>query len=771
MDDNKSLSLLVSINDLFKIESSIAVSNNSEAFKAIEIKTGRSVIVSILKRKFDAYKDVEDAKEFLERLRKIKSLGSYVSDLINFGVDKDGVGYSISKITSTNSILSGNISLGEASRRFEAMLSLIRKLHKEGIILGDISNDTFYISRDGNIGVLALNGSYPTKNVFYMTEKSYLLPSEEEPISKASDIYRFGILCYKLFLNDSTAYPFDDNKNYIPVSMTKSVPRFIDIALKTCLSETPKERFSDVEELYNYIKVEKEKFSNIDEESFNLSNDEFKKLKVLNELTLREEKDDKHSKHALAYVIGGVFVFLILILFMFLHSSKTSNKNVVISMSSSQTSKDNLEKREAHLKRIYDSEDPVTYVAIVNMAAKAPTPQQRELVEKYILKRFVNYRFDKMSVVLREFFNGITQNIVPDFYEKLLLSLDKNYPIEKRITLFKELVRTNRSLIVNFAFALSLDTNDTKGYREIFTYILDDQYKEDISRRTFDALVIAEYTAWEKYKDILKEKLKTLSDEDLIWELQIFVKRNDMHLGELIDLITKRELLDNIQTKFLSLVNELRPPREIKNILLSAGTAKITRKDIGTVSNWLNVNKVKVFYVMLLALKNDDLLKREIFDVLSLINLESEATNNYIRYAKQKEWDNRGDLATLIPYMQNYDDFSDREILDVIKFSIRNLSTSSKQQVLTLLIKNLDDNYKKLIMENFYNELGIGTLVNYLSYSDKTIKKMAIKGLKEANINDVIISNLIINKYEDEDDEELRELYRESFWFIKKRGI
>ncbi len=62
-------------------------------------------------------------------------------------------------------------------------------------------------------------------------------------------------------------------------------------------------------------------------------------------------------------------------------------------------------------------------------------------------------------------------------------------------------------------------------------------------------------------------------------------------------------------------------------------------------------------------------------------------------------------------------------------------------------------------------------MVNYLSYDDKNIKKLALKGLKESGIDDIIISNLIIEKYDEEDDDEIRNMYKSNFWFIRKREL
>ena len=771
MDDNKSLMIVNYINELFKIESSIAVTNNSECFKAIEVKTGRSVILSILKRRFNTFQESDDISNFLERLEKIKNFNTSLSNLLSFGVDKDGTGYSVYKIFSVNSVLSGKMSYGEASRRFEAMLQILINLHSKDIVLGDVCNNTFSISRDGNISVLNLNGSFPSKYNLSLVEEDYLLPSNNEPISKASDIYKFGILCYRLFLNDANAYPFDETKTYIPITYIKpEIPQFIDNMIKTCIAKEPLMRFRDAIELMNFVKRERElSLQSVDNgDAVTPTNEEFSKVRVLNEIALREENDDKKRETVKKVSIGVGSVLLILLL-IFIKLNSNTNTNIIIPNKNIKLSKDLLIDREEKLKKIYDSEDPVLYVAIVNMAVRASTPTERKLVERYILKRFNNFQYDKLVSILKDFFDSIVSNDTPNYYEKLLLSLDRNFPIEKRVTIFKELSKINKVLIVDLAMALSLDENDNESYRSVFTEFLDEEYKKTSKRRSFDALVIAEYTSWLKYGELLKEKLANLNDEDLVWELPIFVKRDDKYLQDIIDIVTKRDLLDKVQTKFLSLVNEIHPPKDIKAILFRAGTQNITRQDIQIIANWININKIKVLCTMILALKDDSLLKKEIFDVLSVITLEDDGLNKFIHYVKEHEWNNRGELVTFIPYLESPKDFSEDDILDVLKMGLKKIESSNKRKILTLIVENSDETIKKIVFENFYNELGIGVLINYLSYDDKAIKKLAIKGLKEADIDDVMVSNLIIEKYENEKDDEIRALYKSNFWFIRQR--
>lgn len=772
MDNNRSLALLNSINDLYKIESSICISNNSEMFKAIEVSTGKSVLLIILKRRFNKNQDSEDISNFLDRLQHIKAIGTSLSSLMNFGVDRDGIGYSVCKISSVNSILSGNLNYREASRRFDAILQILVTMHKSNIVFGDISPNSFSVSRDGNIGSYILNGSYPSKNDITICE-NFELPNNQEPISKQSDIYRFGILCYKLFSNNAAAYPFDENGDYVPISVSQPiVPRYIDKAIKTCLQDDLEARFSDAVKLSEYINKEREELAtSTDSSGLTPSNDEFYKVKVLNELAIREEQEEAQDRKKYVKIASLICAIIILLFALFIGSGKKEN-DALISASKQVVDKNDLAQKEVKLERIYDSEDPLMYVAMVNMASKAATPTERKLVEKYIIKRFKNIKYDNVVMVLNDFFSNIIQNDIPQFYEKFLLSLDKNFPIEKRITLFSELVSKNRNLIVDMSIALSEDAKDTKNYRRIFVKLLSDEFKTDIERRSYDALMISEYTSLGRYEKMLLERLTKLSDEDLVWLLPVFVKRNDKFLDNLIKIVTKRNLLDRIQTKFLSLVNKLHPPKDIKDILLKAGTTKVTSRDIHVISSWMNINKVDVFYVMLISLKDDSVLRREIFDAMSVLTLEDKTTENFIKYVKDNMWDDRSELAVLIPYIHEPTEFSSKEILSVLNQVASILKDESNvKKLLSKLAEISDIKIKKVIFENFYNELGVGVLINYLSYDDKNIKKLAIKGLKEAQIDDVIVSNLIIEKYEDETDEEIRNLYKENFWFIRKREL
>lgn len=765
------LTSLGDIHDFFQLKSKIFTTNNADIFNAIQKETGRKIFLSVLKKGFSFTNDTDEISNFLSRLERIKSYSEVFSDLINFAIDKNGIGYGIIKASASSSIFACDIDYREIARRVDFILRILVKMHSDDIVFGDISNDSFCISENGNVRPIALLGAYPRKYNSTLEKNDYSLPNNDEDISCSSDVYRFAILSYKLFANDKNASPFDSDGAYVGLSdKNPRIPKYMDHVLIRSLSEKPEDRFNNAGALFKFIRNEQKKSLTGEKEKNELvssSSEELNKVKVLNEVAIRNQGVKKQNRKR--NILIFICVFLILLLFIISHEKKPSNtRNFVFN---EKDFKERITLLEPKLNKIYDSEDPLMYASIVKMASQAVTQDERKLIEKFIVNRFIVFKYERVAKVLFQMFSGILNNQLPKFYEDLLMSLDNNYPIEKRITLFKQLLKKNKSLIINLSLALAQDLYDLEGYRAIFIQLLDKEFQENIDRMSFYALAISEPDSWKNYSDKMKEEFFKLSDEELVWLLPIYVKRNDEHLSELLKVVKKKNLLDKTQLSFLTIIDEIQPPKNIREILLKSGVSKIDREDISIVSKWMNIGRERIFYAMLLVLKDDKASKQDIFNSLFLISIEKTWVKNFIQYVKENEWDYRGDLATLIPYVADSKNFTKQEIIDALKKSISNLDGGAKKKFLMMLLKNSDLKIKKIIFKNFNELLGVGELVNFLSFDDKEIKKLSIKGLKDMNVDDVFILNLIIEKYEAEKDPEIKDFYRKTFWFIRGREV
>lgn len=763
--------LLGDVKEFFHVESSLFMTNNSQGYKAVQKDNGRSIILWVLRKHFDLINDQDDVSAFLSRLEKIKSFTNAFSDIINFSIDKNGVGYCTMGISSYMPILHGKLNYKESIRRFESILKYVRKMHQEEIVWGDLCGESFGIDREGKIRPLSLLGAYPTKNAFSLSGKDYVMPTEEEKPSFRSDVYRLGILAYKLFSFDKDAFPFDEEGNYIPTSSKNLiVDKYIDDIIVKCLKEKPEDRFENALEVYNFFKNKEEtKKSNVvgalvpsDKELHGL---------IEKDIKSNEGFFQKYKNISLfcliTFVLSALFFFVVS-----LFSQKEKPKVVESSQVYTQEElQDNLEELEKKLQGLYDKEDPIIYGVIVKMASQSIYPEERKLVEKYIAKRFHNYKYDYTKNAILRFGNSILGNNIPKFYSELLTSLDIDYPKEKRISYFKFLSKDekNRPLIVDFALSCALDSKDEKPYRDVFIKFLDEKFLEDIDRRDFYTLAIAEPLSWTNYSSVLDEKLNEISDENLIWLLPVFVHNKDVHLNKLIDIIVSKNLLNKLQSQVLSFISKLNPPEDVRNTILKMSVGQIQRDDIKKLISWENPNKIELYNTLILMLSNDSSLRREIFDSLSVLPIKSEALDSYVKFVMNEEYDYRHNLSLFVPYLYNPSGFGDQEIYDALRKSLVKLEDEDKQNILTNMLKSCDYKIKKIILENFYDTIGVGNLINFLSSEDKELKKLSILNLKKFDIQDVFISNSIIEKYEEETDDELLDLYRNSFWFIRTR--
>ncbi len=765
----KDLAPLGKITDFFRIDTKMFASNSSEVFKVTQVENGKVFFLCLLKEKFNLISDAKEISEFLLRLEKIKSYSEAFSNLTNFAVDKDGKGYGVLGISSISSMFTGNLDYKEAYRRFVFILKFLVKMHSDGVIFGDISNDSFGMDKEGNIRPIACLGEYPKK--FKITDEGnhYRLPNEDEETSFTSDVYRFAILSYKIFSKDEDVIPFDTNGEYIPLSRKdEKIPDYIDTALKNSLSKNPDDRFLNAGILYKFIRDGQNNMLAVTSNAMSPSNEELSKVRSSNDLAIRKENDGKKNKNI-------IFIFIIvffLLAFLFVCSGKEEKtRSVNLPSNNPSDVRKRMVEQEIKLNKIYDSEDPVIYATIIRMASQSVYPEERKLVEKYLINRFLNLKYERVAKVLSQMFSEIFNNEIPSYYEDLLLTLENNYPIEKRITLFKSLLKKNKTLIVTLSLALSFDTNDFENYKSIFKELIEKDFQLEIERRSFFALAIAEPISWKYDAEMMNKEFYKLDDEDLVWLLPIFVKRGDEHLGELLKVITDKNLLDKSQTTFLKLIEELQPPTAIKAVLFNASASKISSEDVGIILKWMNPARERIFNSMLLVSKDDKSLRRDIFDSMLSIAIENKTTKDFIKYINENEWDNRGDLALLIPYLNNSEIFNEKEIMEVLKNSIIKLDESQKRKILIMLLEKSSLPIKKIIFKNFYETLGVGTLVNFLSFDDKEIKKLAIQGLKDSEVDDVFVSNLILEKYEAEEDPEIKNIYKTTFWFIRGREL
>ena len=185
------------------------------AYRATNISTRGKATVFVLNKQLDVHSSA--AISFPTKLQKIKNCGVRIPEFIKFGVDSNGYGYLVTDSFEGKSLadIAGNLSV--ASRVFKDIVTLVARIHEEGVVLGDIGPQSFILNDDGNViltGVIGDGTLFDSERIAAASEeyRYYLSPEQfaGDRYGAAADVYALGMLGYWLY---SGQYPQVDIKD------------------------------------------------------------------------------------------------------------------------------------------------------------------------------------------------------------------------------------------------------------------------------------------------------------------------------------------------------------------------------------------------------------------------------------------------------------------------------------------------------------------------------------------------------------------------------
>lgn len=142
------------------------------------------------------------AREFSGRLAAIQDMRPPLVELLGLGIDGEGVAFVELAAFEGYPVVAGNIEASEGERRFLACVRIAARLHQEGIPCGDIVDQTFRMSRGGEVQFVGVMGalSEPSPPQFQRDTVDYIAPEQRTGAvaDSSSDIFALGVLGYYL---------------------------------------------------------------------------------------------------------------------------------------------------------------------------------------------------------------------------------------------------------------------------------------------------------------------------------------------------------------------------------------------------------------------------------------------------------------------------------------------------------------------------------------------------------------------------------------------
>lgn len=255
--------------DRYKLVDFIGQGGMSLVYRAVDIRTGHSVAIKILKLEYNS------DKEFLERFQREAQAASLMShhnivNLLDVGVEGEYrylvleyvSGSTLKEIIQKRKQLSTQTAIPIAVR----ILSALQHAHDNGIIHRDIKPQNVLVNADGHIkvadfGIARMTNTLTiSKGDTVVGSVHYSSPEQAtgSVVEATSDIYSTGIVLYEMltgrvpFIGDTPVAVAMQQINAAPPPITDfnpSVPPAVVAVVMKALEKNPKKRYQSAREM------------------------------------------------------------------------------------------------------------------------------------------------------------------------------------------------------------------------------------------------------------------------------------------------------------------------------------------------------------------------------------------------------------------------------------------------------------------------------------------------------------------------------------------
>ncbi len=253
----------------YKLEEFIGQGGMSLVYRAVDIRTGHSVAVKILKSEYNS------DKEFLERFQREAQAASLMShhnivNLLDVGVEGE-FRYLVLEYVSGNTLKDiirqrGRLNSATAIQVTVRILSALQHAHDNGIIHRDIKPQNVLIHSDGHVkvadfGIARMTNAFTiSKGDTVVGSVHYSSPEQAtgSVVEATSDIYSTGVVLYEMltgrvpFVGDTPVAVAMQHINDAPpqvAELAPETPPAVIAVLMKALAKSPADRYQSALEM------------------------------------------------------------------------------------------------------------------------------------------------------------------------------------------------------------------------------------------------------------------------------------------------------------------------------------------------------------------------------------------------------------------------------------------------------------------------------------------------------------------------------------------
>ena len=795
--------------DLYIVESHLLSTRSADAYRALEKNRGVPLCLWMLRHPLARRSPA--VQRFADRLERIAALHPPMVDMVRYGIDASGLAFCAVAALDGHPVVSGNVEIQEAERRFVSCVRLVERLHRSGIVCGDLCGSSFWVDRSGDIRFVGLMGSFDSE----AAATAMLPPAETIPflspeqrsaagVDGASDVFALGVLGYFLFTG---RYPYGAGPASLmtgfDLSRVEPLSRFVgappvwaEEVLRRCLEPDAAARYPNagavaeaITAVIQRVRARESAPMQVQREGSIVGSRQSTSAHSLEPMSHApvpvETAVSPEAGRGMALRVGILGGLIILISGVTAHwyteqrraqeaglrdelavhreaanSQQLRQAIDVIGQSDSE-----LLEQANELEKITNSDDPIAHQILVTSAKDAKTQQMRALSEKAIIDRARRLGLMRSSEQVRQWLRGLKDGDLPTVYEAVLRSLDTTLPIEARKTLLRQGYASEPKLVLKLAAALALDSASFDQYQPVLAQLIGDAARwSDASDHAALSLILAYEELALLFGDDAIQRRDQIPDKDVVWLLKILAGRGDVNVRAIANLAIERNVLPPVPAQFLMLVRDRTDlPADVLATLVRAAAGVLRSEDINPLGRWFDVDAERVL-LGICAVGAPSEVMQDAFDTLAGKSLTLEPSAALVDWVRRNQWENRLSFARAVGSLAYVDTVSESELTAAFDSLDKYMKDPD---LIDVLLEAKNPRISQIIVQRYAGSLGLGGLINLLSDSAKEIRIAAIKSLKD--YNDIGALKIIIDRYERERDPAVREAYRENFWVIKER--
>lgn len=204
-------------------------------------------------------------------------------------------------------------------------------------------------------------------------------------------------------------------------------------------------------------------------------------------------------------------------------------------------------------------------------------------------------------------------------------------------------------------------------------------------------------------------------------------------------------------------------PASVAQTISNAANGLLSEDDIRALGDWYDIQAEPILLSILATTEKEPVAEKAL-EVLTGKSPSVEPSASLLKWVRETNWDKRAEFARLIGLLGNLEHVEQAELeaaFDELESVVRD------SDMLDILLDADEPTVNAALLKKYGDLFSLGTLLTMLTNKDPEVRILAVRGLKD--FNDLGALKIIIDNFEREENEEVREVYRDTFWVIRKR--